>query len=498
MMFTLTRHSLGLDLGSDAMKWVLVRSGLRAQVVETGTLPVKADHLAEHLSQLRGRLSVRPDVVVASVPSTRVYFQALPLPFRDRRKLQAVLPFELEQHLPRPAEGLVTDAVPHGGGCVALALDPKDFAVVRDQLAEAQLPARVMEPDLVAAARALLMTRESWSEAESWILLDVGHVKTGFAVLEQGQVVQMGCLHGGLAGLIEALAEREALSEEEVQRRLRERGLSAFAGSDLLLRVRYARLRLALRGRSRGRRRLVLCGGGALVPDLDKGLARELDAADAEVLDPEGVGPVLACAWGLAQRGLSRNVPCSVGLLSAEPESVPFWTRPRRRVAAVLGAAVLTLGALDLQQQVSRRQERLRNLEQQIERMFRSVAPETTRIVNAPHQLRSKMEEMERRLALFPDPSRDATHPLAVLSAVTAAVPTGVRLDVHSYTQSTDVLHLEGEIDSLGALSSLRTALEGLPFVQRVDVGAARKAVSERVGFQLDLALSRTDAGAAR
>jgi Tfp pilus assembly protein PilN len=176
---------------------------------------------------------------------------------------------------------------------------------------------------------------------------------------------------------------------------------------------------------------------------------------------------------------------------------VPFWTRPRRRIATALGAAVLVLGAVDVQQQLSLRRAQLQGLEQQIERMFRGVAPETTRIVNAPHQLRSKMDEMERRLALFPDASRDPTHPLAVLSAVTSAVPPGVRLDVHGYTQSTDVLHLEGEIDSLGAVSALRTALEGLPFVQRVSVGPARKNVADRVEFQLDLALTPAATGGA-
>jgi general secretion pathway protein L len=486
---------LGLDLGSDTLKWVLLRSGLRPRVLDRGSLPVKAD-LAEQLASLRERLAAPPGTVIATVPSTRTYFQRLALPFRDLRKLRAAVPFELEQHLPRPVEGLSTDALALEDGCLGLALDPEEFVALGQQLAGAGLGARALEPDLLAALRSLQLVRERWPDVGCTLLLDLGQSHVGFAMLEQGQPMQLGTLHGGLGGLIEAVAERDALPEEEVRQRLRSDGLAGLPGADRLVSERTRRLALALHLRRREPLELVLCGGGARVRGLDELLRRELQASTVETLQPEGLSPELAAAWGAAQRGAIKSAPSSVRLLSAEPESLPYWTRPRRRIAAWLAAALVVTGAIDLVQQVSSRSSTLERLDQRIERMLRSAVPETTRVVDAPHQLRVRINEMERRVGLFPDPGRNPTDALAVLAAVTQAVPPEVRLDIFSYTQADATLHLDAEIDSLGAITALQDALERLAFVERADVGPARKAVSsERVGFQMDLSLTREISG---
>jgi general secretion pathway protein L len=484
------RPVLGLDLGSEALKWVLLRPGLRSKVLASGAIPVKAD-LAEHLAALRAELAMPTAGVIATVPATRTYFQRLELPFRDFRKMRAAVPFELEQHLPRALEGLSVDALSAEGGCIGLALDPNEFGPLGQQLAAAGLGVRALEPDLLAAARALLLTRTRWGPAGSTVLIDLGQSHAGFAVFERGQLSHLGSLHGGVGGLVEALAERDALPEEEVRQRLRANGVEGFTGADLLLRERMARLRLVLRSKRREPIDLVLTGGGACISGLGEVLAGELGAATVEALRPDGLGPEMAGAWGAAQRAASRSAPCSVRLLSAEPESLPFWTRPRLRIAGTLAAVLVVAGAFDLYQQVASRRAMLEALDQRIERMFRSAAPETTRIVDAPQQLRVRLEEMERRVALFPDPGSNPTHPLAVLAAVTGAVPRSVRLDIFSYTQADDTLHIDGEIDGLGAVTALQGALERLPFVRRVDVGPTRKVVSsDRVGFQMDLTLA--------
>lgn len=486
----LRRGVLGLDLGSSSLKWVLLRSGLRPRLLGSGAIPVKAD-LEEQLSEVRKLLGTEPSAVIATVPATRTYFQRLTLPFRDLRKLRSALPFELEAHLPRTVEGLNMDALAYEGGCIGVALDPAEFGPLRESLARAGLAARTLEPDILASVRSLLLSRDQWPESGGIALLDLGESKTGWALVERGQLTRVGSLHGGIAALVEALAERDGRSEEEVRAQLQRGELAAFSGVEDVLAARYQRVRLALRHAVREPAELILCGGGASIAGLDRLLGREMNARGVHILNPEGLGPAYAGAWGAAQRGVSREAPCSVRVLSAEPERLPFWTRSRARIAIGVAVTVAVLGAIDLQQQFSVRTERLRGLETRIERLLHSAAPEITRVVDGPEQLRVRVEEMERRLALFPNPGRDPTHPLAVLAAVSAAVPANVELDIFGYTQAADVLHIDGEIDSLGAVSALQSALEQLPMVQKVEVGPTRKAVSsDRVGFQMDLALA--------
>jgi general secretion pathway protein L len=497
MMFSFSRSSLGIDLGSSSIKWVLVRSGLRQHLLASGTIPTKGERTGP-LLELRQSVPAPPGAVVATLPATRVYFQGLELPFRDPRKVEAVLAFELESHLPRPVEGLQLDALTSRAGCLAVALEPEGLEPLREALSSAGLAPRVLEPDVLAAARALLMHGEPDVEGQRTLLVDLGESKTGFVLLEGGHPVRAGSLRSGVGALVEAIAERGALSEEEARARLHERGMSG-PGEASVVAARYGRLRTLLRPAGGEAKRLVLCGGGALVPGLAAMLGQLVQSAEVQILDPAGLGPAMAAAWGAAQRGLNRAAPCSVRLLSAEPETSPFWTQGRRRVAGALAAAAVVAGALDLHQQLAFRRSRLAMLEQSIERAFRSVAPEVGRIVNAPAQLRVRIDEMERRVALVPDAGEDPTHPLAVLAAVSGAVGRETKLDIFSYTHSESVVHLEGEIDSLGALSALQAALGRLAAVQQVEVGQTRRSVSsDRVGFQLDLVLMRPEAEASR
>src|SRR5713226_9114468 len=46
----------------------------------------------------------KPDVTVTTLPSQIITKRLLALPFKDRRKLQQVVPFALEEHLPFPLE----------------------------------------------------------------------------------------------------------------------------------------------------------------------------------------------------------------------------------------------------------------------------------------------------------------------------------------------------------------------------------------------------------
>ncbi len=485
------RTVLGLDFGRSSLKWVLRRGGLRPALVGQGAMAADGE-LSQQLAELRTVLVEPPDIVVGAVPGDSIFFQRLDLPFRDLRKLRAVLPFEMEPCLPRSVEGLETDALLHSGGCVGVGLDPERFETFRIAVEEAGLGPVVLEPSILGAARAFSAGLHDEAADGTEVLIDIGHRSIGCAVFYEGELCRLAVVPGGLGHLVSGLSKRLGQLESAVRLRLEEDGLAQWPEATEQFLAHWTWLWLFLEGVAPDGEPIELhfCGGGAMVSGLMLLVKERSGAKEVHRVVRDGLDPLYTAAWGTALRGGDRGAPHALGLLSSEPDGFEIWTPARRRLAALLAVVLLLLGIGDLWWRTSLREERLAGLEREVETLFRSALPGVRRIVNAPHQLQMAVTELEDRLALVRDPASDPLHPLAVLTAVSRAVPSELQVELVSYTQSGDALRIEGEIDSLGALSRLQTALGTLPQVEKIVSGATRRVVgSDRVAFELGLEL---------
>ena len=99
----LTRRILGLDLGSHAAKAVELRQTLRGvEVVQLRHLPLpdpSAD-LGQTLAELIQGHDLPRENVVVGLAGDRISSRRLSFPFKDRKKIGAAVPFELEGQVP--------------------------------------------------------------------------------------------------------------------------------------------------------------------------------------------------------------------------------------------------------------------------------------------------------------------------------------------------------------------------------------------------------------
>src|SRR5215468_2445209 len=98
----MARRILALDLGSHALKSVVVESTLRGcQVV--GLWQQRRDlsrPLVDQLQEFRTVHDLRADTVLSCLPGDMVTHRALSLPFAYTRQLSQAVPFELESQIP--------------------------------------------------------------------------------------------------------------------------------------------------------------------------------------------------------------------------------------------------------------------------------------------------------------------------------------------------------------------------------------------------------------
>jgi len=216
------KNVLGLDLGSHSIKAVEVQQTLRGiEAVQLQTV-LRADSdlpPAELLARFLEVHGFSKEHVVAALPADRITGRRLGFPFREGKKLRQAVPFEVEGTVPFELEDLMIDWQRVGGDRnsseVVAAIAPRSEVSEYVQiLDEAGCPARTLEAEgLVLGNLAALFDLPG-----NRLLVDLGHRKTSFCLLVDGQPVATRAAAVGGQALTLALARDRGIGPEEAER----------------------------------------------------------------------------------------------------------------------------------------------------------------------------------------------------------------------------------------------------------------------------------------
>jgi general secretion pathway protein L len=320
---------LGLDLGSHSLKAVELQQALRGvEVVQLRTLPRSpgGEDLAEQIRHLVHLHRPGTDHVVAAIPGDAVSSRRLAFPFRDKRKITQAVPFAVEGELPFELEQVVIDWEIVGGDrgqadVVATIAPRAEVSRVLALLEQAGCPPRTLEAEGLALGNLAAV----FDLPGVRLLADLGHRKTTFCLLVNGQAVASRTVRLGGLQLTEAFAKDLGVDPAEAEQVKCDDGIlrggraPAQAGAVL---ERLAREILLLQGsleevtarHGAGRIDSVdLCGGTAQLAGLDHFLTERTGIPTARLGYPrEGAGAgfvaggspiVFAPAIALALRG---------------------------------------------------------------------------------------------------------------------------------------------------------------------------------------------------
>ena len=478
----MSRKILGLEIREESVAAVLLDSGFQGSVLEAqGYFPIPTDKegdegIKEALKAIVETLKPAGAACVLGIPTAFVSFRNLSVPFHDFKKIRQVLPFELEPTLPIAVDELSFDfeAVKRDGGqeLLAFAVQKTEIQRYLDLLEAVNLRPVVIMPGGYAAAKFLsVMTTDS----DDVLFIDTGEGSHTVYAVCSGSVRMVRTLpvasggHPAIRSLETTMQRTFTAVQESLGIEVNPATVfSAGPQSQLLTAGNESPTLLGVPLKSIADIRTFPRLKGSLdTPDWQSG---RLDMALAlALMETEAVG------------GIN---------FSTERSTIQhYWSEYRGNIILTAALIVLTLTfALTAQfMAVKAKERRLAELDQQIERVFKSTFPEVTRVVNPLQQMQIKMKAVGSGSTGL-DLAGSRVRVIDILNSLSQQIPENVDVKVNRMVVGTDNVVLSGNTATFNTVDDIKGRLEEAEIFKSVIISSADLEKSgQRVRFKLKL-----------
>jgi general secretion pathway protein L len=516
-MATMFRSVVGLDIGSYAVKAVVLRGALRPAALAGATRLEEGDApLAARLSTLAERTRLAGDDVLTALPGHRVSTRLLRFPAASARRIDQAVPFELESQIPFPLDQVVVAhrrVSPPGAAEVevlAAAAQAADLSQLLEACAAARLEPRRVDLDAAALGPvATAVPPEAGAAADAaTAVVDLGATKTGVAVVAAGRLRFVRTVLSGGHAITRALAQGLGVPEanaEALKRDALTGGSEVRAALARALEPLAAELHKTLVSyRQTGGpevRRLLLVGGGAALAGLPETLGRTLEIP-ARVVTPAAIAGLGAQAASLGPE-YTPAVALALGGAGRGPAGLDFRRGPfayrkavaglRRRLAvsAGLAAAILLLLGVDFYTEYRARAERYGAIQAQVRQAYREVFPDGPLPPNEALALRSQTDALKKELAQIGGLAGGQVTPLVLLAEISRRLTPEMKIDVLEFTAERNQVRLRAETTSFEMVDRMKAELLKFPLFTDIQVSDARMNPNQTsVGFRFTVTLS--------
>jgi general secretion pathway protein L len=527
---------LGLDLGAQAVKGVLVESAYRGwSVADTGRAAVPAGEAPLRERQLAAARELvasrgwQPDASVVAFPGASLSSNVITLPFTDAKRIEQALPFEVEGQIPFDLADVAWDWQPLGtrdgrSDLYVGVARKEEVAALLAGLASAQLDPRAVVPAAPAYASLFgtgVLAEEAAAEpGAADLVLDLGHERTSACLVGPGGCEAARTFAFGAGQLARALARELGVPEADAAALLAADGGGPPVAPDLAERARDPRAADALRRAlvplvrelratvkawqarvgPRPIRRVFLAGEAARLTGLPELLAPEVAAPVAPVAlagvaaagIPAAEAPGLALALALALRGHQGSRAPRLNLRRGELSFVRDFQHLKARAVrlAAYAGLVLLLGVVSAGVKVFA-------LSRQESALDRALCDAEQKIIGKCY------DNVEQAVAIMkgrgtPTASVPKISAVDVFAELSERIPADVSLRLERIEVTRDKLHVQGTTDNAETVDRIVAALRGGRCFGDARSGGARKRSSDgKFEFSVDSALTCVDSPAA-
>ncbi len=510
------RNVLGLDVGSHAIKAVEVQQNLRGfEAVQIHSLPTADDELG--LSDLLQRFvalhNLPTEHIVSALPGDQISARRLSFPFREKKKIAAAVPFEIEGEIIFDIDDVIVDwevvsDERNRADVVALCAPRKVVSEFLGQLRDGRCEPRTLEGEglvlgNLASVFELMGTR---------LLVDIGHRKATCCLTVDGRAVAARTIPVAGQALTQALAMDLGVERAEAERIKCEEGIVAVelgvkapkAGAVLDRLAREIARTLGsfepvLAGGAVSE--LTLFGGTAGLNRIDQYLTERIGIPAERLGLPDEVhcsgfaagGPptAFAPAIALALRGTAQ-ARTRVNFRQDEfAVRVDFgrYGRQFRLTAAIAGAALL-LAVINFATTVGLESGQRGQLESEIAALYGEAFPGKPVPRNALGALREAVRSANER-AEFLGVYRGNMSALDLLTEISKHVPPDLEITFEEVAIDRQSIRLRVYAESFEAADRLGAELAKFPSFGNARIGAIetdRKTGAKRFNVTISLA----------
>ncbi|GBD25717.1 hypothetical protein HRbin30_01041 [bacterium HR30] len=487
---------LALEVRTDQIRAALVEASFRDyKVIGLHKLSLRSgEDLEETLRDFVQQINFQPHTIVSSLPGELVTLRTFFLPFKDRKRLDQTVPYELETQVPFDLEEVVISYQvlqrEKTGSQVLAALVPRtDLERHLNALQGAGLDPKVVDFAPLASLNVLQLLDLPVAERTVFIGGEIDRLTV--ALYRGGALVGIRTITPASAWSLPDSGEGNGRPEvlENVV-------------SDLMAELRWTLLALNGDSVEQGTR-CVLVGEGIYFDQLAGGLRTELGMNVLRLQESPLKGlpsalreqlPPFTAPIGLALREIQPDRCYGLNFRLGEFAYHRGQQELRRALFGSATLAVIALGLFVLQTYLNYRylEAQLAAVNNQIRYIFRQTLPDVQRIIDEGRQIREEIVAAEKRLKLLGSvaPPSGATA-IDALNAISTAVPESLKLEVDEYVMDTEEIKIRAHTDSLDTPNAIREAIANGKYFADVQVKDIKTAPDGRVDFRIILTLNK-------
>ena len=481
------RKILGLDIQSDAVSAVIVESGIKGIRIEAAAhVPISdptdtKSSLSLCLETVAEKIDIADSICIASFPADQISYRNIQVPFKEKKKIRKILPFELEPTLPVPMDDLIMDfhAVTfpdHADytNLVAMAVKKSGLQSYLDMLTSFGI-----EPKTVTVGgfpTALRLANQA-DCPDNFLFVDVAKTKaTLFAVA------------AGRTGLIRSVPMRPDAS-------LRIELLC----NDILRTLLAFKENFPLDFEPDS---IWVTGCGLEGLNFEQEMAKILDISVRRIDFCQNIGIVEkdlpARTWkpfqmddALALALLEINRVACVNFRQGPFVAKKQWAQQKKRLigTGILAGLVLALLFVNIILDSYNLDKKINRLNSQIADIFKTTFPDVKKVVDPLRQMRVKIQEAQQN-SLFPGDKKHNIRTIDMLNDISKLIPKEIDVNFTRLVIGDDSVMIAGDTDTFNSVDDMKGRLEQAISFQKVTISSANIDRSDdRVRFKLKLQL---------
>ncbi len=461
---------LSIDIREDAVSALSIATGLKGNTLEAqayvrlNEAPAETgDRLNWAIEQIADRMDTTGSVCLLAVPPTAVTYRNLKVPFKDRKRIRQVLPFELEPCLPYAIDELSMDfqVVRKGDetDLIAAAIETEQLNKIVETLKRFDISPRFITAGGITEA--LCLAGLSDKPADEFLFICMEETSATVCAMSSGKIF-----------LIRTFKLGQTTTEQKLRR------LSA--GIQRMLAAFESHY-----GFDFASEKILVSGCGSDDPLLISGLETSLDADVRAVNLLEDVNLKTSPSPQTAFDPVLFNGPLSLaGIETAGISPFNFsrkhyalqkyWMENKNNIitTGMLTAFVIVLLLFNVVVQARFLQNQINEINQRIAGIFQSTFPGTERIVDPLQQMQVKLKQIKEKNAYSANTGSNVLN-IEILKDLSDLIPAQIDVVITRYVRGDDNVLLAGTTDTFNSVDEIKVRLEKSDIFNRITINSA-------------------------
>ncbi|MCJ7615376.1 MAG: pilus assembly protein PilM [Desulfobacterales bacterium] len=485
LLNAMSKKILGLDIRYDSVSAVLVKNNIRENFIEAYEYVPISDQkdlesiISYSLDIITKKMDVSDSVCIASFPSDQISYRNIQVPFKNRKKIKQILPFELETTLPFQLENLVIDFDTLTSG------DRNDLIVAAVEKAGIQLYLNELKsfninPKIITvggSATALCLASLADNTPENFLFVDTGNEKSAVFIVKSRQLyyIRSFRINSVNSSKIESLCKNI------------KRAISAF---EEIFHLNFQPDLIITTGNSIGtsgfeKEMETIMGISVRQADLVADTSVQIKNHPGNSWKPEKMDNAFALSL-VEIEGLN-----SLNFINNSFSLKKYWDENKKGlfITGCLAGLVLATSFSNVIINTYLMEKKLSTIEQKITDLFKTTFPDVKNIVDPLHQMRVGIEKAHKSSLSQGETHRDI-RAIDILNEISRLVPEEIDVEVTKFVFGAENVMLTGNTDTFNSVNIIKSKLEQVEFFKQVVISSADVDKSEnRVRFKLQINL---------